>query len=52
MTGYKVMGRAFVLSLLWLLLAASTALAWYPYSERYEEWQKGRPVTMGVTCSP
>ena len=27
---------------------APVAHAWYPFSERYEEWQKDRPITMGA----
>ena len=39
---------AVVCGLVVFLLVSSSARAWYPYSDRYNEWQKGRPFTYGA----
>ena len=41
-TGMVVMTVAVV------LLGASAASAWYPYSEKYTKWQKDRPLTIAA----
>ena len=30
-----------------MLCVQSAAYGWYPYGERYEKWQEGRPFMMG-----
>ena len=38
----------FIGGLVFHLLALSSALGWYPYSDLYNEWQKDRPLTFGA----
>ena len=37
-----------------LMLAPTAKASWYPYSEKYTEWQNGRPMTMAAlhNCVP
>ncbi|HUT74170.1 MAG TPA: hypothetical protein VM221_04945 [Armatimonadota bacterium] len=46
--------RKFTLPAVLLPLLATTAWAWYPYSEKYERWQEPRPLTYAAmhNCVP
>ena len=47
-------GRKLALALAVVLLRASAASGWYPYSEKYTNWQKDRPMMMAAAhnCVP
>ncbi len=48
------MHRTILWTLACLFIAASAARAWYPYSEKYTNWQKDRPMLFGAlhNCVP
>ena len=48
MAGRKVMCRVVALLLVFLFVSSTLAHAWYPYSDKYNDWQADRPFVIGA----